>query len=170
MRNHQAEIDNAIGTIIFPHVKMTLAMTDEMKNCNPKPLQIPTEVNQTLPPQQSVTVIAVVITTNTNYITGAIQPLPQLDETATIIAVPALAATDNMRINIRIANLTHFPYTRGNSRNHTKLAELQILKPEDRKQKRPSPTKTNKTMKLAGSPCRKTQGTEKNTRLCNDGY
>ena len=32
MRNHQAVIDTANGTINFPHVEMTLAMTDEMKN------------------------------------------------------------------------------------------------------------------------------------------
>ena len=49
---------------------MTLAMTDEMKNCNPKSLQIMTEGNQTLPPQQTTTVSAIVITTNTNDVTG----------------------------------------------------------------------------------------------------
>ena len=52
MRNHQAVIDTANGTINFPHVKMTLAMPDEMKNCNPKPLQIMAEGNQTLLLQQ----------------------------------------------------------------------------------------------------------------------
>ena len=46
MRNHQAVIDTANGTINFPHVGMTLALTDEMKNCNPKPLQIMAEGNQ----------------------------------------------------------------------------------------------------------------------------
>ena len=40
MRNHQAVLATANGTINFPHVEMTLAMTDEMKNCNPKPLKI----------------------------------------------------------------------------------------------------------------------------------
>ena len=48
MRNHQAVIDTANGTIDFPHVEMTLAMTDEMKICKPLPLQISTEGNQTL--------------------------------------------------------------------------------------------------------------------------
>ena len=47
MRNHQAVLDTANGTINFPHVEMTLAMTDEMKNCNPKPLQIMAEGTQT---------------------------------------------------------------------------------------------------------------------------
>ena len=53
MRNHQAVIDTANGTITFPHVEMTLAMTDEKKTCNPKPLQIIAEGHQTLPPQQT---------------------------------------------------------------------------------------------------------------------
>ena len=130
MRNHQAVIDTANGTINFPHVEMTLAMTDEMKKCNPKSLQIMAEGNQTLPHQQT-TVNAIVITTNTNDVTGAVQPLPQFDETATIIVAPALATAHNKRLNIRIANLTDFPHT---INNHTKLAELQILKPEDTKQ------------------------------------
>ena len=134
MRNHQAVIDPANGTINFPHVEMTLAMTDEMKKCNPKPLQIMAEGNQTLPPQQTTTVNAIVITTNMHDVTGAVQPLPQFDETATIIVAPALATAHNKRLNIRIANLTDFPHT---IKNHTKLAELQILKPEDTKQIRP---------------------------------
>ena len=108
---------------------MTLAMTDEMKNCNPKPLQIVAEGNQTLLPQQTTTVKALVITT-----TGAVQPLPQFDETATIIFAPALATAQNKRINIRKTNLTDFPHT---IKNHTKIVKLQILKPEDTKQLRP---------------------------------
>ena len=113
---------------------MTLAMTDEIKNCNPKPLQIMAEGNQTLLPQQTTTVDAIVITTNTTDVTGAIQPLPQFDETATIIVAPALATAHNRRINVRVANLPDFPHT---IKNHTKLAELQILKPEDTDQIRP---------------------------------
>ena len=135
MGNHQAVIDTANGTINFPHVEMTLAMTDEMKKCNPKPLQIMAEGNQTLPPQQTTAVNAIVITTNMNDVTGAVQPPPQFDETATIIVAPAaLATAHNKRLNIRTANLTDFPHT---IKNHTKLAELQILKPEDTKQIRP---------------------------------
>ena len=105
-----------------------------MKNCNLKPLQIIAEGNQTLLPQQTTTVNAIVITTNLNDVTGAVQPLPQFDETATVIVAPALATAHNKRLNIRIANLTDFPHT---IKNHTKLAELQILKPEDTKQIRP---------------------------------
>ena len=111
MRNHQVVIDKANGTINFPHVEMTLAMTDEMENCNPKPLQIMAEGNQTLVLQQATTANAVVITTNTNDVTGATQPLPQFDETATIIVAPALATAHNKRLNIRIASLTDFTHT-----------------------------------------------------------
>ena len=131
-RNDQAVIDTANGTIDFSHVEMTLAMSDEMKNSNPKPLQILAEGNQTLCLQQTTPVNAVVITTNIKYVTGAAQPLPQL---ATIIVAPALATAHIKRINVRIANPTDFPRT---IKNHTKLAELQILKPEDTKQIRPS--------------------------------
>ena len=92
------------------------------------------EGRQTTPPQQTTTVSAIVITTNANDVTGTVQPLPQFDETATIIVAPALATTHNKRINIRIANLTDFPHT---IKNHTKLAELQNLKPEETKQIRP---------------------------------
>ena len=77
---------------------------------------------------------AVVITTNTNDVTCAAQPLPQFVETATIIVAPALATAHNKRINIRIANLTDFPHT---IKNRTKLGEPQIFKPEDTKQIRP---------------------------------
>ena len=129
MRNQQAVLDTANGNINFPHVGMTLAMTDEMKNCNTKPLQIMAEGNQTLLPKQTTTVNAIVITTNINDVTGTVQPLPQLDETVTIIIAPALARAHNKRLNMRIAKLTGFHQTK---KNHTKLAELQILKPEIR--------------------------------------
>ena len=134
MRNHQAVIDIANGTINFPHVEMTLGMTDEIKNCNPKSLQIMARRKQTLSPQQTTTVNAVVITTNTNEVTATTQPLPQFEETATIIVAPALATAHDKRINNRKASLTDFPHT---IKNHIKLAELQILKPEETKKMRP---------------------------------
>ena len=89
------------------------------------------ERNQTLLPHQTTTANAIVITTNATDITGAVQLLPQFDVTATIIVAPAQATAHNKRINLRIANLTDFLHT---MKNHTKLAELQILKPEDTKQ------------------------------------
>ena len=143
MRNHQEVIDTANGTITFPNVEMTLAMTDEKKNCNPLPLQIMAEGNQTLLPQQTTTVNAIVITNNATDITGAVQPLPQFDETATIIVAPALATAHNKRINLPITNLTDFPHT---IKDHTKLAEMQILKPEDTKRVRPIDVPTLTTL------------------------
>ena len=142
MRNHQAVIETANGTITFPHVEMTLAMTDKKKNCNPKPLQIMAEGHQMLPSQQTTTVNAIVITTSTIDITGAVQPLPQFDETATIIVAPALATAQNKRINLRIANLTDFPHTI----KPYKLAELQTLRPEDTKQIQPVDVATLTTL------------------------
>ena len=99
------------------------------------------EGNQTLLLQQTTTVNAVVITTKTNNVTGAVQPLQQFDETATI--APALATAHIKRINIRVANLADFPHTK---MNHTKLTELQILKPEDTKQIRPIDAATLKLL------------------------
>ena len=134
-KNHQAMIDTANGTINFPIVEMTLAMTDELKICDPKSLQIMTEGNQTVPPQQTATVNAMVFTTNTKDITGAIQPVPQFDETANIIVAPALATTHNKCISIKIANITEFPYP---IKNHTKTAELQVHFPKTQNKYAPS--------------------------------
>ena len=50
MRNRQPVLDTANGTINFPHVEMTLAMTDGMKNCKLKQLQIMADRNLTLLP------------------------------------------------------------------------------------------------------------------------
>ena len=137
MRIHQAVIDKANGTINIPHVEMTLAMTDEIKTRNPKQLQILTEGNQTLLPQQTTMIKTLVVTTSINDVTGAVQPLTLPDESSNIIVAPALATTNNKRMNIRRANLTEFPYT---IKSHTELAELQILKSEDTKQMQPIDT------------------------------
>ena len=67
-------------------------MTDEKRNCNTKPLQIPAEGNQTLLPQQTTTVVARLNTTNTNNVTrSSPTSISQLDETADIIGAPSLA-------------------------------------------------------------------------------
>ena len=73
MRNHQAVIDTANETINFPDFRITLAMTDEMKNCNLKQLQILSEEHQIRTPQQTTTSKAIVATTNTNDVTGTNQ-------------------------------------------------------------------------------------------------
>ena len=132
MRNYQAVIDTANGTINFLHVEITLAMTDEMKKCNPKPLQIMAEGNQTLLPQQTTTVNAIVITTNMNDVTLRCSHYPNsMNQQQSLLRRHWRPPTIKDRpLNIRIANLMDFPHT---IKNHTKLAELQILKPEDTK-------------------------------------
>ena len=78
-------------------------------------------------------------------------------------------------------------------KNHTKLAELQILNPDDTKQIRPvdaaalkllddpddthmyvnelmKSNKTDKMMRISGSPHLKTQATKKSIRHSNDEY
>ena len=97
MRNHQALLDTANGTITFPHFEMTLAMKDEMKKCNPHSIQIRTNGTQTVSAQQTLTVNAVAITNIEHPITGTIQPQPQFDEDAQIIVAPALATADNKK-------------------------------------------------------------------------
>ena len=113
--NHQAVIDTANGTINFPHVEKTLAMTDY---CNPKPLQILVEGNEILLPQQTTANTAIVVTANINDVPAAVQPLPQFDDSASIIVAPALTTAKNKRMNTRMVNMTEFPYS---FRNHTKL-------------------------------------------------
>ena len=130
MINHQALLDTANGTITFPHVEKTLAMKDEMKKCNPHPIQIRTNGTQTVPAQQTLTVNAVAITNIEHPITGTIQPQPQLDEDAQIMVAPALATADNKKIKIRVVNTADTPCT---IPTNTKIAELQILKPDDTK-------------------------------------
>ena len=130
MRNHQALLDTANGTITFPHVEITLAMKDEMKKCNPHAIQIRINGTQTVPAQQTLTVNAVAITNIVHPITGTIQPEPQYDEDAQIIVAPALATSDNKQIKIRVVNTTDTPYT---IPTNTKRAELQMLKPDDTK-------------------------------------
>ena len=89
--NHQAVIDTINGTSDFPHVEMMIAMTDEMKNCNPKPLQIRAEGNKFYPRNKQLQCRQKKITTSTNDARVAVQPLPQFEETAKIFVTPELA-------------------------------------------------------------------------------
>ena len=40
LRKHAAILDTAQGTIDFPKIQITMALTDEMQKCNPKPITI----------------------------------------------------------------------------------------------------------------------------------
>ena len=105
-----------------------------MQMCNPKPITVKTEEKHTIP-AQSTRIIHASITVSTDHpITGTIQPLPQYDENAKLIIAPAITTARDKRVPIKIANTTDFPYT---ITPHTKLVELQILKPEETKSIRP---------------------------------
>ena len=134
MRNHQAVLDTANGTITFPHIEMTLAMKDEMKKFIPQTMQVRTNETQTTPSQQASTINAIVITIAEHTITGIIQPLPQFDENAQIIIAPAITSINAKRVKIRAINTTENPYT---IPINMKVAEMQILTPEDTKHIRP---------------------------------
>ena len=130
LRKHSAILDTAQGTIDFPQIQITLALKDEKQKCNPKPITVKTEEKHTIP-AQSTRIINASITVSTDHpITGTIQPLPQYDENAKLIIAPAITTARDKRVPIKIANTTDFPYT---ITPHTKLAELQILKPEETK-------------------------------------
>ena len=106
------------------------------------------------------------------------------------MVAPAMATAHNKQMNIRMANLTEFPYT---IENHTKVPELQILKPNNTKQMRPiaaaalkilqEPDDTHiyvnelmkssemtKTKKVSGFPHRKIQALGRNIRQYNNEY
>ena len=67
-------------------------------------------------------------------IIGTIQPLPQFDESSKLLVAPAITTARDKKVAIKIANTTDHPYTIATD---TKIAELQILKPEETKMLRP---------------------------------
>ena len=111
-----------------------MALTDEMQKCNPKPIIIKTEEKHTIPAQATRIIHASVTVSNDHPITGTVQPLPQFDETAKLIAAQALPTARDKRVVIKIAKTTDFPIT---INPHTKLAELQILNFEETKSIQP---------------------------------
>ena len=128
LRKHSAILDTAQGTIDLPKIQITLALTDEMQNSNP--ITIKTEGKHTTPAQATQIIHASITVSNDHPITGSVQPLPQFDETAKLMVAPVIPTARDKRVAIKIANTTDFPYT---INPHTKLAELQILKPEETK-------------------------------------
>ena len=105
-----------------------------MQKSNPKPISIKTEGKHTIPAQDTQIIHASVFLNNDHPRTGTVQPLPQFDETAKLIVAPAKTTACDKRVAKKIANTTDFPYT---INLHTKLAELQILKPEETELIRP---------------------------------
>ena len=134
LRKHSATIDTAQGTINFPQNEITLALKDEMQNCSPKPITIKTESKHTKPAQSTRIIHASIPVSNDHRITATVQRLPQLDECAKLIVAPAITTARDKKVAIKIANTTGFPYK---ITPDSKLAELQILKPEETKMIRP---------------------------------
>ena len=130
LRKHAAILDTAQGTIDFPKIQITMALTDEMQKCNPKPITIKTEAKHTIPAHSTRTIYATIPVSTEHSITDTIQPLPQLDECAKMIVAPAIITATDKKVPIKIANTTEFPYT---ITTDTKVAELQILKPEEQR-------------------------------------
>ena len=134
LRKHAAILDTAQGTIDFPKIQITMALTDEMQKCNPKPITIKTEAKHTIPAHSTRIIYASIPVSTEHPITGTIQPLPQFDECAKMIVAPATTTARDKKVPIKTANTTDFSYTIATD---TKIAELQILKPEDTKMIRP---------------------------------
>ena len=134
LRKHAAILDTAQGAIDFPKIQITMALTDERQKCNPKPITIKTEVKHTIPAHSTRIIYAAIPVSTEHPITGTIQPLPQFDECAKVIVAPAITTARDKKVPIKIANTTDFPYTIATD---TKIAELQILRPEETKMIRP---------------------------------
>ena len=134
LRKHAAILDTAQGTIDFPKIQIKMALTDEMQKCNPKPIMIKTEAKHTIPAHSTRIVYASIPVSTEHPIPGTIQPLPQFDECAIVIIAPAITTARDKKVPNKIANTTDFPYTIATD---TKVAELQILKPDETKMIRP---------------------------------
>ena len=85
LRKHAAILDTAQGTIDISKIQITMALTDEMQKCNPKPITIKTEAKHTIPAHSTRTIYASIPVSTEHPITGTIQPLPQSDECAKLI-------------------------------------------------------------------------------------
>ena len=124
LRKQAAILDTAQGTIDFPKIQITMALTDERQKCNPKPIMINTEAKHTIPAHSSRTIYASIPVSTEHPITGTIQPLPHFDECAKMIVAPAITTARDKKVPIKIANTTDFPYTIATP---NKVAELQFL-------------------------------------------
>ena len=134
LRKYAAILDTAHRTIDFPKIQITMALTDEMQKCNPKPIMIKTESKHTIPAHATRIVYASIPVSTEHPITGTIQPLPQFDEYSKLMVSPAIRTARDKKVAIKIAKTTDFPNTIATD---TKIAELQILKPEETNMIRP---------------------------------
>ena len=80
LRKHAAILDTAQGTIGFPEIQITMALTDEMQKSNSKSIMIKTKSKHTIPAHATRIIYACIPVSTEHSITGTIQPLPQFDE------------------------------------------------------------------------------------------
>ena len=90
LSKHAAILDTAQGTIDFPKIQITMALTDERQKCNPKPITIKTEAKHTIPAHSTRIIYATMPVSIEHSITGTVQPLPQFDECAKVIVALAI--------------------------------------------------------------------------------
>ena len=76
LRKHAAILDMAQGTIDFPKIQFTMALTDGIQKCNPKPIMVKTELKHTIPAHSTRIIYASIPVSTEHPITGTIQPLP----------------------------------------------------------------------------------------------
>ena len=127
LRKHAAIIDTAQGTIDFPKIQITMALTDEMQSqTNHSKNGSQTHDPSTIHPYH----LRIPPASNENPIIGTIQPLPQFDESSKLMVAPAITTARGKKVAIKVANTTDFPYTIAAD---TKISKLQILKPEETK-------------------------------------
>ena len=108
LRKHAGILDTAQGTIDFPKIQITMALTDEMQKCNPKHITIKTEAKHTIPAHCTRTIYASIPVSTEHSTTGTIQHLPQFDGCAKLIVAPAITTeTKRYRLKLPIPQIFH---------------------------------------------------------------
>ena len=107
-----------------------MALTDGLQKRNPKLITFKTEGKHTIHAQSTRIIYASISVSNDHPITGTIQHPPQFDECAKLIVSPEKTTARDKKVARTIANTVDFPFTVGTD---TKLAKLQIWKPEETK-------------------------------------
>ena len=103
VRKHAAILDAAQGTIDFPKIQITMALTEKMQKCNPKPITIKTESQHTIPAQSTRIIYALIPVNYDHPKTGTRQPLLQFDECAKLIVAQAKTTARDKKVANKMA-------------------------------------------------------------------
>ena len=98
LRKHAAILDTAQGTIDFPKIQITMALTDEMQKFNPKPIVIKTEAKHTILAHSTRVIYASIPVSTEHPITGTIQPSTQFDECSKLFIAPAITTDRDKKV------------------------------------------------------------------------